>query len=140
MILGQVKASHTTRKPYSLWKANEVILDANRQILRCKKAIEEDKYLLYSNLKREKIVSRREEIKNVIFIVICGNSYLNGNGEIPVVGIEDWNNLLKIDTGKPEFYKFLECPSMMYKLDDIPEYKESIIETEEYVLLYNELE
>lgn len=140
VILGQVKASHTTRKPYSLWKANEVILDANRQILRCKKAIEEDKYLLYSNLKREKIVSRREEIKNVIFIVICGNSYLNGNGEIPVVGIEDWNNLLKIDAGKPEFYKFLECPSMMYKLDDIPEYKESIIETEEYVLLYNELE
>lgn len=96
--------------------------------------------MLYSNLKREKIVSRREEIKNVIFIVICGNSYLNGNGEIPVVGIEDWNNLLKIDTGKPEFYKFLECPSMMYKLDAIPEYKESIIETEEYVLLYNELE
>lgn len=140
VILGQVKASHTTRKPYSLWKANEVILDANRQILRCKKAIEEDKYLLYSNLKREKIISRREEIKNVIFIVICGNSYLNGNGEIPVVGIEDWNNLLKIDAGKPEFYKFLECPSMMYKLDDIPEYKESIIETEEYVLLYNELE
>lgn len=57
VILGQVKACHTTRKTYSLWKANEVILEANEQVAKCKKAIEEDEYLLYSNLKREKIVS-----------------------------------------------------------------------------------
>lgn len=140
VILGQVKASHTTRKPYSIWKANEVILEANKQISKCKRAIEADKYLLYANLKREKIVSRIDDIKNVIFIIISGNSYLNGKGDVPVIGIEDWANLLKMDVSMPEFYDFLECPPMMYKLDNRPEYRESIIETEEYVLLYNELE
>lgn len=89
---------------------------------------------------RSVTVSQKENIKNVIFIIISGNGYLNGNGKVPVIGIEDWGNLLQLEASSPEFYEFIECPPMMYSLEKQPEYRDSLIETEEYILLYNELE
>lgn len=140
VILAQVKANHWERSPYSLWKANETIEEANRQIIKCKKAISEDKYLLYSNLKREKIVQSIQEIEEVKYIIISGNSYLAGDDNIPVISIEDWKNVLIQDPRSDIFKSCLNCPPSMYYLESVPEYTESIIETDEFVIYYNEIE
>ena len=140
VILAQVKVDHCDRTPYSIWKANEIIEAANRQIVKCRTAISEDRYLLYSNLKREKIVSSIKEIKEIVFLIISGNSYLAGDSDVPVISIEDWKNLLNMEPESDMFREFLSCPPSMYPLNTIPEYTESIIETDEFTILYDEVE
>ena len=140
IMIGQIKTYYCTRNLYSIWKAKEVIECANLQIERCKVALQKDNNLLYSNLKREKIVERREEIKKIIYIIISGNGYISGDTDVPVVSSEDWKNLVEMDTNSQEFEKFLKCPPAMYELEHRPEYRESVIDTSEYTIWYNELE
>lgn len=140
VILAQVKANHWGESPYSLWKANETIGEANRQINKCRIAIREDKYLLYSNLKREKIVQSIQEIKEVKYLIISGNSYLAGDGDVPVISIEDWKNVLMLDPWSDILKDFLNCPPSMYRLENVPKYTESVVETDEFAIFYNEIE
>lgn len=141
VILGQIKSNHCVRTPYSLWKASRIIEEANEQIDKCKEAIEKDENLLYSSLKRENIVNKRTDIKEIKYIIISGNGYLETNKKnIPVISIEDLHNLLTLEKENLLFDEFLNCPPIHYELIEYPEYRESVVETEEYKIVYNELE
>lgn len=132
VIIGQIKANHCDASLYSLWKANEVINYANEQIKRCKLAVLSDKNLLFSNLKREGIIKRREDIKDVLYIIVSGSGYIAGDTLVPVISMDDWLNFVRMDSNKENFDDFLQCPPAMYKLKHRPEYQESVIDTPEF--------
>ncbi|PJJ30124.1 hypothetical protein [Lacrimispora celerecrescens] len=141
VILGQIKVAHCNRKPFQLWKAECIIRKAIEQINACRVAITEDDYLLFSNLKREKIVSKKIQIKEIFYVIITGNSYFSKLGEVPVISIEDLKNILMIEKENAlRFREVLKNPFNMYDIPQKPQYRWSLIEQEEYSILYNEFE
>lgn len=141
VILGQVKAAHTGRTPFQLWKSWGVIEKACEQINNCKEAIDSDPNLLFSNLKREHIVSSRTQIQKVFYCIIAGNSYFSLCSDYPVICIEDTRNVLEFEKEYPD--KFEEClwnPLLMYNIKEIPEMHISWLDFPELEIYYQDLE
>lgn len=141
VILGQVKTAHSGRKPYQLWKAFKTIEKANIQISRCKEAITKDENLLFSNLKREKLVQSRHEIKEIIYMIITGTSYFSMSSDVAVISIEDISNILTLERNNPEeFMDVIMNPISMYSLDRIPEIHDSLLDFDDVQIIYEDLD
>ncbi len=141
VILAQVKVAHCGREPYQLWKADKIIEKAVDQINVCRRAIQEDKFLLYSNLKREGIVTNGDQIQDILYLIIIGNSYFAKRRDIPVISIEDLKNVLMIEQeDNARFKEILNDALSMYNIREKPIYKSSLIDTDEYSILYDEYE
>lgn len=141
VILGQVKAAHTGRTPFQLWKSWGVIEKACEQINNCKEAIDSDPNLLFSNLKREHIVSSRTQIQKILYCIIAGNSYFSLCSAYPVLCIEDITNVLEFGKEFPD--KFEECllnPLLMYDIKEIPEMHISWLDFPDLEIYYQDLE
>jgi hypothetical protein len=74
VILGQIKVANCGRSRFDIWKTKQTINKAIEQINLCMSRIHEDNNLIYSALKKQGIISKKEEIKRIIPAVITSSS------------------------------------------------------------------
>lgn len=144
VVLGQLKVAHAGVEKYQIWKAQQTLKKALDQINECKRAIFEDKNLLFSNLKREKIITKKEDIKNVIYAVITSSNYfcnMKRANDVSVIGLDMFVDvLMRAGDNIGLFEEILTCPFGLYEFNcDIIE-TENIIKTEKFVFYFNEIE
>lgn len=142
IILGQIKVAHTGRENYQIWKADKIIEQGIKQINECRKAVAENKNLLYSNLKREKIVQKREDIKKVIYLVVTSSSYFSrNNANIPIISIDDLKSALESCSGDTQkFVNAINNPFERYDYENLLIHEISRINTEEFYIEYEEID
>lgn len=146
VLIGQIKYANCGRSNYDLWKAGKIIKRAIEQSLTSMEAVKKDDNLLYSILKKEKIIKNRDEIKEVIYIVITSSNFFNKIGKkcnVSVIGLESLDEwLVKIYSGyeNVKINDFLDSPFKMHKLDKQINKIESIINTEKFKIVYEEFE
>lgn len=146
VVLGQVKVANCSNDTYSIWKAGKTIKKGIDQAIFSERASENDPNLIYSILKKENVVTSREEIVEIISIVITSSNYFNkidNPCKVEVVGIELLDEWL-VYTQSVEFNvgikDFLNSPFDMYKFSEALCKTESIIDTDIYKLIYEEVE
>lgn len=146
LLVGQIKYASCGRSNYDLWKAGKIIKRAIEQSLISMEAVKKDDNLLYSILKKEKIIKNRDEIKEVIYIVITSSNFFNKiekNCNVSVIGLESLDEwLVKVYNGDKnvKLNDFLSSPFKMHKLDKQIYKTESTINTEKFKIVYEEFE
>ena len=145
VLLGQIKVANCGRKRYELWKTKQTINNAVDQIEKCMEKFH-DENLMYSILKKEKILSDRTEIKKIIPVVITSSSYfigMNANGLVPILS---WDMFYQVVRYVEETNAYEELSNYFNNLEslyDFPISKEvemSVIDQEEYRIEYEEYE
>lgn len=144
LVLGQMKVAHTNVEKYQLWKAEQTIKSAVKQIEECKKAMEKDKNLLFSNLKRERILNKREEIQSILYIVVTSSNYFcmfPKTQDISIIGLDMFMGVLAYCDGNEQILKnALDNPYLLYGEYIEAQIVENRIETEDFVMFYEEVE
>lgn len=143
--MGQIKVANCGRKRYDIWKTKQVINNAVEQIKICMEKFE-DENLMYSILKKEKIVSDRTEIRKIIPVVITSSSYFIGMSAKSCVPILSWDMFYQVICYIEETNEYEELSAYFNNLEslyDFPISKEfgiSVIEQDEYRIEYEEYE
>jgi len=78
VMIGQLKVAHSGRDDYQIWKAKQILRQAVAQAKLSVELFKNNPDLLYSILKKENITLRKEEIKEVIPIVVTSSNYFIG--------------------------------------------------------------
>lgn len=145
VLVGQIKVANCGRKRYDIWKTKQVINNAVEQIKICMEKFE-DENLMYSILKKEKIVSDRTEIRKIIPVVITSSSYFIGMSAKSCVPILSWDMFYQVICYIEETNEYEELSAYFNNLEslyDFPISKEfgiSVIEQDEYRIEYEEYE
>jgi hypothetical protein len=147
VIIGQIKLANSTVHPYHIWKSNQIIEKAKKQMMVTKEILNDNDNLLYSILKRGNIINCKTEIKNVHNLVISGNNFFNNYDNslkgISVVGFEILDYYLCYITNFERPFSIKELFELKFTSVDFERliYKtESVIDNSKYKFLYEELE
>lgn len=98
VIVGQIKFANSGRTRYDIWKARQSINKAVSQINFSLSKFSEDKDILFSILKKNGFCKCREEIKEIIPVVITSSSYFIGEyneTKIPVVSWDMFSQIIE---------------------------------------------
>lgn len=145
VLLGQIKVANCGRKRYDIWKTRQIINNAVEQIKKCMDKFKDDN-LMYSILKKEKIVSDRTEIREIIPVVITSSSYFIGmstNSSVPILSWDMFCQVIRYVKENNEYKELSAYFNNLESLYDFPISKEveiSVIEQEEYRIEYEEYE
>lgn len=145
VLLGQIKVANCGRKRYDIWKTKQIINNAVEQIKKCMEQFEDDN-LMYSILKKEKIVSVRTEIRKIIPVVITSSSYFIGmstNSSVPILSLDMFCQVIHYVKENNEYKELSTYFNNLESLYDFPILKGaeiSVIEQEEYRIEYEEYE
>lgn len=146
VIMGQVKVANCGSDAYHIWKTGKIIEKGIEQATFSESAAKNDSNLLYSILKKENIISSRNEILKVIPIVITSSNYfskINKSSNIAVIGLELLDEWLIYTLNKEFNVKisdFLKSPFDIHDLSESIYKTKSIIDTEMFKVIYEEFE
>ena len=74
VLIGQLKVANCGRSRYEIWKSKQTINKAIKQMCLCMSRINEERNLIYSALKKQAVISKKEEIKRIIPVIITSSS------------------------------------------------------------------
>lgn len=98
VIVGQIKFANSGRTRYDIWKARQSITKAVSQMRFSLQKFSQDQNLLFSILKKYDFCKKKEDIKQVVPVVITSSSYFIGEykqTKIPVVSWDMFSQIIK---------------------------------------------
>ena len=98
VIVGQIKFANSGRTRYDIWKARQSITKAVSQMRFSLSKFSQDENLLFSILKKYDFCKKREDIKQIVPVVITSSSYFIGEykqTKIPVVSWDMFSQIIK---------------------------------------------
>lgn len=146
VIVGQIKFANSGRTRYDIWKAKQSINKAVSQLNFSLSKFSEDKNLLFSILKKFDFCQNREDIKQIIPVVITSSSYFIGEyaeTKIPVVSWDMFSQIIaslnhyNTLTNIGEYFSDIET---LYSFGLKKEITISEIECNEFNIKYEEYE
>lgn len=145
VLVGQIKTAHCGRSAYQIWKAQQTIDRAIKQVQISLNKIKEDPNLIFSNLKREKIVCCKAEIKRIIPIIITSSDLFLGynKNNIAVFGFEMLYNILSMlqyDMQGDNLIEAITDPFKYFNLSKTDNKVISEIDKPEFRFFYEEYE
>ncbi len=96
VIVGQIKFANSGLTRYDIWKARQSINKAVSQIKFSLLKFSEDKNLLFSILKKNGFCKCREDIKQIIPVVITSSSYFIGEYKETKIPVVSWDMFSQI--------------------------------------------
>lgn len=145
VLIGQIKTAHCGRSFYQIWKAKQPIDKAIKQVNLSMDRIKEDPNIIYSNLKREKIISSKDQIKSIIPIIITSSDYFLGYNKdnITVLGFEMLDQILCMINPDAQNHKIKESitnPFAFFNISKLDNKIISEIDKPEFQFFYEEYE
>lgn len=146
VILGQIKVANCGRSRYDIWKTKQTISKAVEQINLSLFRIHKDSNLIYSALKNQGIISKKEEIKRIIPVVITSSSLFLKFEKTSNVSIISYDMLCETmyhACGEESIQiaeKALTDPCSLYSFSISEESVISRILQDEYKIFYEEYE
>lgn len=145
VLIGQVKVANCGRSSYEIWKAKQILSKAIKQTEMSMNIFKQDIQLLFSILKKEKIVSSKKDIKALVPIVITRSSYhmgMGGDTEISIISLDMYQQILAHLCDIDDSEEIVDCFKNLFLLYDLPINNtiiESHIDQNEYSIVYEEL-
>lgn len=146
VILGQIKVANCGRSRYDIWKTKQTINKAVDQINLCMSRIHEDNNLIYSALKNQGVVSKKEEVKRIIPVIITSSSLFMEYEKSSNISIISYDMLCESMHHANEeesmliVEKALTDPCSLYNFSISEESVISQILQDEYKIFYEEYE
>lgn len=146
VLVGQLKVAHCGRDSYQIWKTEQVIKQAFVQVRRSVELLTQDPNLLYSILKKEGIVTCREQIKMLIPIVITSSNYFIGLVNESNVAVVSFDMLCETmyyaqdDKTNEITVQSLTKPISLYSFGNTMKKVVSEIDQDEFHIFYEEYE
>jgi len=137
--------AHCGREPYHIWKAGRAINHGIQQMRRAINILNNDENLLFSALKKDGIISKKEEIRKVIFAIITSSNYFSQlccGENISVIGLEMLSEILwNFEQGSIEkVVQYVKVPFSLYEFSSEVEKTVSEIDQKEFRIFYEEFE
>ena len=145
VLVGQVKVANCGITTFDIWKTKQVVDKAILQSIKAQKAFDNDRQLLFSILKKEKIISSKKEIKTMLPIVISRSSYFIGMGgleKVSVMCVEMFRQILAFLNNcndMVEIANVFRKPLKYYDLNVDNSITISRIDQEDYCISYEEI-
>lgn len=146
VMIGQIKAANCGRSRYDIWKAKQTISKAVEQMDLSLSRINEDSNLIYSALKNQGLILRKEDIKRIIPVIITSSSLFLALAKANNVSIISFDMLYETMYHANEeesihiVEKALIDPCSLYNLPINEESVISQILQDEYKIFYEEYE
>ena len=145
-MIGQIKAANCGRSRYDIWKAKQTISKAVEQMDLSLSRINEDSNLIYSALKNQGLILRKEDIKRIIPVIITSSSFFLALAKANNVSIISYDMLCETMYHANEeesiqiVEKALTDPCSLYSFPINEESVISQILQDEYKIFYEEYE
>lgn len=144
VIVGQIKFANSGRTRYDIWKARQSITKAVSQMRFSLQKFSQDKNLLFSILKKHDFCKKREDIKQVVPVVITSSSYFVGEYKQTKIPVVSWDMFSQIIKSLSYYNTLSDIEGYFSNLDNLynfglkNEITVSEIECEDFYIQYEE--
>ena len=144
VIIGQIKFANSGRTRYDIWKARQSINKAVSQIKFSLLKFSEDNNLLFSILKKNNFCKCKEDIKQIVPVVITSSSYFIGEYKATKIPVVSWDMFSQIIESLNHYNTLADIEGYfsnleaLYSFDLAKEITVSEIDCDEFNIKYEE--
>lgn len=143
VIVGEVKVAHCERTPYHIWKASVTLRQAQEQVKVTAGILNNDFALLRSIFAKDNVNLQAQDIRYIIPVVITTSNYFVYSKKVPtIIGFDMLMELMSYaqdDDSSELIFRSITNPTSLFSFSNLSKI-ESAIETEQFHIIYEELE
>ena len=144
--MGQIKFANSGRTRYDIWKARQSITKAVSQMRFSLSKFSQDENLLFSILKKYDFCKKREDIKQIVPVVITSSSYFIGEYKQTKIPVVSWDMFSQIIKSLSHYNTLSDIKGYFSNLENLYNFGReneitiSEIECEEFYIQYEEFD